>query len=197
MIEGAAPRALSAIAAALRARKRTAAVVGGLAVSARAEPRFTRHVDLAVTVNDDKDAESLVRDLCAAGYRPTARVEHEARRRLSTARVLSPEGVTIDLLFASSGIEAEIVARATELDVPLAGKLPVARAEELLAMKLLSMRDTRLQDRLDAQRLVEFVIDLDLRAVREDLALIAERGYDRGQDLEGKLAGLLNEIRRA
>jgi hypothetical protein len=34
-------------------------LIGGLAVSVRAEPRFTRDIDLAVAVTDDRDAESL------------------------------------------------------------------------------------------------------------------------------------------
>ncbi len=196
MSETAAPRALAGIAAALRARKRPFAVVGGLAVSVRAEPRFTRDVDVAVIVADDQDAESLVRDLSAAGYRPIASVEHDVRKRLATARLLSKEGVTIDLLFASSGIEPEIVAAATEADVPDVGVIPIARPEELLAMKVLSMQDDRLQDRLDAQRLVEFVASLDLEVVRRDLALITARGYDRGQDLGEKLARVLREAGR-
>jgi hypothetical protein len=50
--------------------------------------------------------------------------------RLSTVRLFSPQGVTVDLLFASSGIEAEIVARATDVDVPAVGTIRVARAEE-------------------------------------------------------------------
>ena len=33
------------------------ALIGGLAVAVRAEPRFTRDVDLAVTVADDREAE--------------------------------------------------------------------------------------------------------------------------------------------
>jgi hypothetical protein len=39
------------------------ALVGGLAVSARAEPRFTRDVDLAVSVVADRQAEALIREL--------------------------------------------------------------------------------------------------------------------------------------
>ena len=35
------------------------ALVGGLAVSARAEPRLTRDVDLAIATDDDDGAESL------------------------------------------------------------------------------------------------------------------------------------------
>jgi hypothetical protein len=36
------------------------ALVGGLAVAARAEPRFTRDVDLVLAIERDVDAEHLV-----------------------------------------------------------------------------------------------------------------------------------------
>ena len=39
------------------------AVVGGHAVSARTEPRFTRDLDFAIGVADDNAAEALIRDL--------------------------------------------------------------------------------------------------------------------------------------
>jgi hypothetical protein len=39
--------------------------------------------------------------------------------------------VKVDLLFASSGIEDEVVARATLVDMGASGRLPVASAEEL------------------------------------------------------------------
>ena len=45
------------------------ALVGGLAVSARTEPRFTRDVDLAVAVASDTEAEALIHRLRTAGYR--------------------------------------------------------------------------------------------------------------------------------
>jgi hypothetical protein len=196
MTEPSAARALSGIAAVLRAKKRSFAVVGGLAVSARTEPRFTRDVDLAVTVTDDADGESLVRDLRAVGYQMLAVVEHDVRKRLSTVRLSSPEKVTVDLLFASSGIEPEIVAEATDVELPDVGLIRVARAEDLLALKVLSMRDTRLQDRIDAQHLIEFVRDLDLERVRTSLALITARGYHRDQDLGAKLAGLLEGVEK-
>ncbi len=59
-------RAVLAVAAALG---RPWALVGGLAVSARAEPRFTRDVDLAVSVRDDRDAEDAVRTFLSRRYR--------------------------------------------------------------------------------------------------------------------------------
>jgi len=173
----------------LKERHKCFALVGGLAVSARGEVRFTRDVDLAVAVSDDDDAERLVYDLHKAGYRPIASVEHESIARLSTVRLMSPQGVKVDLLFASCGIEQEIVARATFVDLPSIGVIPVARAEDLVAMKVLSMTDRRLQDRIDAMHLLDLA-ELDLDHVREALRVIRERGYDRGQDLEAKLASL-------
>lgn len=62
------------------------ALVGALAVSARAEPRFTRDIDLAIAVSGDEDAESLVRSLQNRRYRVVAIVEQEATRGLATAR---------------------------------------------------------------------------------------------------------------
>jgi hypothetical protein len=46
------------------------ALVGGLAVSVRSEPRLTRDADLAVLVADDRDAEALVHDLQVRGIAP-------------------------------------------------------------------------------------------------------------------------------
>jgi hypothetical protein len=61
------------------------ALVGGLAVSARTEPRFTRDADIAVAVASDVEAERLVRTLRARDYEIDALVEQEAVGRLATA----------------------------------------------------------------------------------------------------------------
>lgn len=175
--------AFAAVAVHLTAAARRFALVGGLAVSVRAEVRFTRDVDLAVAVHDDADAESLVYALKLQGYAAIASVEHEARGRLATLRLRSVEGVKVDLLFASSGIEHETVERASMIRLPSIGEVPVARAEELLSLKVLSMTDERLQDRIDARNLLRMNDNLDLDQVRDNLRLIAERGYARGQDL--------------
>jgi len=185
-------RALAVAARDIATEGKRFALVGGLAVSVRAEVRFTRDVDLAVAVDDDAEAESLVYALKGRGYTTIASVEHEARSRLATIRLRSLEGVKVDLLFASSGIEHETVERATTLDVPAVGAVPIARAEELLALKVLSMTEERLQDRIDARNIVRINTELDLDCVRDNLRLIEERGYARGQDLNAKLAGLLH-----
>jgi hypothetical protein len=182
---------LGDVAIRLRERGVAFALVGGLAVSVRSEVRFTRDVDLVVAVATDEEMEALVRDLASAGYRSVAIVEQEGRKRLATARLESPGGMLVDLLAATCGIESEIVARANLVPIESVGDIPVARAEELLAMKILSMTEPRLQDRLDAINLVLTNPALQLAEVRELLALITTRGFDRGQDLTRKLEELI------
>jgi hypothetical protein len=192
MVEGTKlERALAAAAEDIAAEGKRFALVGGLAVSVRAEVRFTRDVDLAVAVDSDAEAESLVYALKSRGYATVASVEHEAQSRLATNRLRSPQGVKVDLLFASSGIEGETIARATIVALPSVGAVPIARAEELLSLKVLSMTDERLQDRIDARNLLRVNVDLDLVCVRDNLRLITERGYARSQDLAAKLTTLL------
>ncbi len=111
-------------------------------------------------------------------------------KRLATARLRSPSTVVVDLLAASSGIEAEVVGRAEPVAIDGAGNVPVARAEELLALKIRSITDRRPQDRIDAASLRE-LNDIDLTVVRDLLALIEQRGYARGEDLGAKLDGIL------
>jgi hypothetical protein len=171
------------------------AVVGGFGVSLRAEVRFTRDVDLAVQAHDDGEVEHLVLELRARRYDVIAIVEHEDAKRIATVRLRDASGITVDLLTASAGIETEIVERATLVAIEDIGPVPVAQAEELLAMKVLSMDARRLQDRIDAIRLLEVNPDLDLPRVRDDLRLIETRGFGRRQDLGAKLDDVLESVR--
>jgi hypothetical protein len=102
---------LAHIAQRLRELRKPFALVGGLAVSVRAEVRFTRDVDLAVAAADDAEVEALVRDLAVSGYRAAVLVEHDRRQRLATVRLDSPGGIAVDLITATCGIESEIVQR--------------------------------------------------------------------------------------
>ena len=125
------------------------AVVGGLAVSARTEPRFTRDVDLCVAVDDDVEAESLVRTLQADGYRVLALVEQEVAARIATVRLAPPRetdpGVVLDLLFASSGIEPEVIGSADDLELFEGFGHPIATVSSLIALKVLSRDDARVR----------------------------------------------------
>jgi hypothetical protein len=191
MTDSSPERTLGRVAEDLARRGQRFALVGGMAVSIRSEVRFTRDVDLAVSIASDAATEELVRDLTTMGYLEIAIVEHTTRDRLATVRLRSPTSFVVDLLTASSGIEGEVVERAEPLFIEGAGTVPVARCEELLALKILSMTDAPPQDRMDARSLLASNPGLDLAAVRELLALITTRSFHRGQDLTAKLDGLV------
>jgi hypothetical protein len=172
------------------------ALVGGMAVSARSEARFTRDVDLAVSVAGDDAAEQLTRSLVTAGYRVLATVEHEKQGRLATVRLGSQSSTSddpvLDLLFASSGIEPEIVAAAERLFIVPGLLGPVARTGHLIAVKLLSCDDQRRpQDRTDLLKLRAVADPPELEMARRAVRLITDRGFARGRDLESALDVLL------
>jgi predicted nucleotidyltransferase len=171
------------------------ALVGGLAVSARTEPRFTRDADIAVVVASDAEAEHLVRNLRALGYRIEALVEQEAVGRLATvrlARLPEPTGPVVDLLFASSGIEPEIVAEAETIELLPQLPIPIATTGHLMALKVLARDDVRRpQDLGDLRALLRVASASDIASTRAALALIAERGYHRQRDLLAEFGQLL------
>lgn len=163
------------------------ALVGGLAVSVRADPRFTRDIDLAVSVADDAMAEVLVRDLTARGFHLVLSLEQTALGRLATVRLLPPgepgEGVVVDLLFASSGIESDVCREAERLEVTPGLIVPVAQTGHLVAMKILADSPGRPQDAMDLQALVKSMTSTDRAKAFEAIAGIEAAGASRGKRL--------------
>lgn len=170
-------------------------LVGGLAVSARTEPRFTRDVDLAIAVTSDLEAEALVHRLRGAGYRIGATLEQEAVGRLATVSLeasRAPHATVVDLLFASSGIEPEIVTEAEMLNFLPDLKVRVATTGHLIALKVLSRNDmTRPWDLADLRALLRAASGHDLERARQAISLIVARGYHRDRDLETEFNDLL------
>jgi hypothetical protein len=190
--------ALRRIATDLDARGRRWALVGGLAVSARAEPRTTRDVDVVVEVRDDSDAESLVLDLQTTGFRVLAAVEQENVHRLATTRLAAPggaaRGVVVDLLFASSGIETEVARGADSIEVLPGLRIPVARVGHLMALKLLARDDRRRpQDLDDLRALLRESTPADLAEAKDALLAIEARGYHRERRLTESLEAFLRD----
>lgn len=113
------------------------ALVGGFAVSARVEPRFTRDVDVAVMVDGDTQAEQLVRTLITGGYSVFSSLEHDSGRLATVRMTREFDGVdvVVDLLFASSGIEPEVAQGAETLEVAPGLHLPVAAVGHLIALR--------------------------------------------------------------
>lgn len=162
------------------------ALVGGLAVSVWGEPRYTRDVDLAIGVDHDEEAERLVRELSVRNYEIVTVIEQTRANRLATARLRRNEdrSVYIDLLFASSGIECEIAGAAVRVD-----DVPVGSVGHLLALKVLSESEKRLQDRIDIQELAKVATAEDWRTADAMVRLIKERGFHRGRALLTRLRG--------
>jgi predicted nucleotidyltransferase len=173
------------------------AVIGGLAVAFRAEPRFTKDVDVAVAVTDDEEAEGIVNRLQVRGYALASLVEQDYVNRLATARLVRPQSGTssafIDLLFANSGIEDEIVRRADRLEVLPDVFLPVASIGHLIALKVLAGRH---QDLTDLGYLISAATQADLGEARASVMKIQERGFNRGQNLPEDLAAIISQAQK-
>lgn len=186
--------ALRQIAADLTRAHASFALIGGLAVSVRTEPRFTRDADLAVALASDVEAEALIRQLRAHDYHIESIVEQDAVGRLATVRLTRSTDLqppVVDLLFASSGIEPEVVAEAEPIELLPNLTIRVARTSHLIALKVLSRDDRRPQDLVDLRALLRVASSAELVRARQSLALIAARGYHRGRDLMSEMDTLL------
>ena len=173
------------------------ALVGGLAVGARTEPRFTRDLDVVVAVADDNAAEQLVLSMRGKGYEINAVVEQAKTGRLATVRLLpSGDGRLADLLFASSGIEDEIVMGAELLEVSPSFVAPVASVSHLIAMKVLSRDDQRRpQDRLDLAALLSVATEGELEVACQAAQTIVDRGCGRGRQLVAELVDAIEQFK--
>ena len=195
-LEAAIRRALAGLA---RAGAR-GAIIGGHAVSARTEFRFTRDIDFALSVTDDDEAERIVSSFLQSGYRVVSVLDQTATGRMATARLLPhgepSDGAILDLLFASCGIEPEVVAAATPIALYRGLTAPVAQIGHLIALKVLSRNDdTRPQDTVDLRALIVEATTEDLEMARDGLDLITARGYNRDKDLQAELDGLFARFR--
>jgi len=166
-----------------------------MAVSVRVRPRTTEDLDVVIAVPDDRHAEKVAFSFRSLGYLylPNEHaLEQEETARLATVRLLAPtgeeHGVVVDLLFASSGIEAEIVAAAEPLEILPGLVVPVARNGHLIALKVLAGREL---DARDARWLWEVADEEERQLAREALAEITGRRFHRGKDLPAELARVL------
>ena len=178
------------------------AVIGGHAVSARTEFRFTKEIDFALAVPDDHEAERIVSSFLRSGYRLLSVLEQTAAGRMATARLLpygeSSVGAVLDLLFASCRIEPEVVAAATPTELFPGLSAPVAQIGHPSALKVPSRDDdTRPQDIIDLRALIVEAAPDDLETARASLDLITERGYNRDKDLQADYEALLARFRPA
>ncbi len=148
---------------------------------------------MVVAVEDDTQAEALIRALQARGYALETVIEQTATGRLATAR-LEIHDTLVDLLFASSGIEREITEAAQPHQLTRSLRMPIARLGHLLALKLLARDDrTRPQDAGDIRALLAEATAPELALAKEALGLIQARGFARRRRLLALFAAALRQ----
>lgn len=99
----------------------------------------------------------------------------------------------MDLLFASSGIEGEVVASATRLEVLPNLSVPVATIGHLIALKVLAGRN---QDLTGLEALLPYAPAADLDVARSGVRIIRARGFNREQDVVADLEKLIADLHR-
>ncbi len=160
------------------------AVIGGLAVSLRGQPRMTVDVDL-VALTDPEQALRLVRDLASTPFTPLfAGVEEVVQRSFILPLRHRSTGIRVDVAIGMSGFERDAVGRATPVTIGDRG-IPVVAVEDLLVMKALAGRP---QDDQDIRGLVaaqEATIDWP-----RCLKLATALGEAVDLDIAGRLRGL-------
>lgn len=172
-------------------------MVGGIAVSFRAVERLTKDLDLAVSVENDTSAQRVVHGFSQLGYLIDDVFEHEVTERMATVRMISPgdNPMYVDLLFATSGIENEVVDSADEGHLFSNINVRVATVPSLIALKVLSARVSRMRDIVDLQSLFEVASPRDITEARRLLDLITKRGYNRNKDLQKDLDGYIEQFK--
>ncbi|MBN1420800.1 MAG: nucleotidyl transferase AbiEii/AbiGii toxin family protein [Planctomycetes bacterium] len=134
-----------------RATQTPFAIIGGIAVVARGEPRFTGDIDVVAGIDLDR-ALTLLDGLEGSPFRPLL---SDARDVVRAALILPlrhrTTGIKVDVAVGLSGFERDLIARATDVDFG-ACMVPVATAEDLLLMKVLAGRP---RDQEDAVGIVE------------------------------------------
>lgn len=129
----------------LEARDIRFALIGGLAVSLRGQPRMTVDVDLVVLADVDQ-ALRLVRDLASTPFEPLfAGVEEVVARSYILPLRHRTTRIRVDVAIGMSGFEQQAVGRATPVTI---GEVlvPVVAVEDLLVMKALAGRPQDEQD---------------------------------------------------
>lgn len=136
----------------------------------------------------------MVYRLRSRGYAPVVLLEENQQGRMSTARLVRKGSeVIVDLMFATCGIEPEIVAGATSMKVLPGVTAPVASTGHLIAMKVLAGRG---RDLADLEFLIPAASAADLDVARQAVKLIRARGFNHGQDVVSDLERQVADLKR-
>lgn len=171
-------RAMKRVAAALRDNGIPFALAGGLAVYARGGPPTEHDVDLLLT---EDDAERAVELLEADGFRSERPPEGWLYK------IYDEDDVLVDLIFRPNNMPdavPEMLARAEALEV-FAITMPVMTVTDVLATKLLTLKDHELQydDVLEIARTCREQIDWDRLRMQVDASPYAKAFFTLADEL--------------
>lgn len=161
---------LAALAAALRKLGVGWYLFGAQAAILYGAERLTADVDVTIHLGD-KSAGDLVTILERSGFRLRVEGDDFIERTRVVPVVHEPTGIALDAVLAGPGIEELFLQRAVLRNyggVPI----PVARAEDVIAMKVLAGRPKDIDDIVAILR--ARVGDLDLDLVRSTLSLLEQ-----------------------
>jgi hypothetical protein len=168
----------------LESQRLAYALIGGLAVSLRGQPRLTADVDIVIKADLDGALE-LSRNLEHSPFRALfGDVEDVIVKSFLLPLRHRTTNVKVDVAIGMTGFEHEIVARAKTL---LVGdcNIAVASAEDLLIMKVLAGRP---QDEQDLQGLV--VVQGETLDWEYCMQMAKNLGEAVGQDLTSRVRAL-------
>jgi len=137
--------ALRRLVAALDSLNIAFAVIGGVAVSIRAVPRYTADVD-AVIWTSHSDLQDLVVKLRGFGFATRAQDPIGFARRNRLILLEDPEGVHVDLSIGGLPFEENTIRNADRIQVENDLSIPVAGVESLIVMKAIASRPKDLED---------------------------------------------------
>jgi hypothetical protein len=154
--------ALLALARWLESQRVPYAVIGGVAVTLQAAPRFTNDIDAVIWVDDNRWA-GLVASATpfGIGARRADVLEFATRTRVLLLQHAS--GVPIDVSCGALPFEHALIERADATEVN-GQSIWVARAEDLLVMKAVANRP---RDHADIESILVQHPDMDTTAARE------------------------------
>jgi predicted nucleotidyltransferase len=121
------------------------ALIGGLAVAVRGEPRSTLDVDIIIDCDVER-ALHLVTQLDDSNFRPLFEgVEQIVKTGLLLPLVHRQFGIKVDIAIGMSGFEQDAIRQATMTAIG-ASNIPVVRSEYLIVMKQLAARPRDIDD---------------------------------------------------
>ncbi len=162
--------ALASLAAAFRELGVRPVLIGGVAVSLVAEPRFTHDVD-ALVIFDTADVPRLMDALRRHELEPMfSDVEQLARMSRIAALKHTPTGTRVDIALGCMPFEAEVLERAYPSPDPEI-QLLLPTPEDLVILKAIANRP---QDREDIRRIARVYPSLDRARIRQWVNQYAE-----------------------